>query len=40
VAANQNSNNATLYQRQSDGTLTPLEKDIAIPEGTRVLFTD
>lgn len=40
VAANQNSNNATLYQRQSDGTLTPLEKDIAVPEGTRVLFTD
>ncbi|MCI1929739.1 MAG: lactonase family protein [Lactobacillus delbrueckii] len=40
VAANQNSNNATLYQRQSDGTLTPLEKNIAVPEGTRVLFTD
>ncbi|MFV4923519.1 lactonase family protein [Lactobacillus delbrueckii] len=40
IAANQNSNNATLYQRQSDGTLTPLEKDIAVPEGTRVLFTD
>ena len=40
VAANHNSNNATLYQRQSDGTLTPLEKDIAVPEGTRVLFTD
>lgn len=40
VAANQNSNNATLYQRQSDGTLTPLEKDITVPEGTRVLFTD
>lgn len=40
VAANQNSNNATLYQRQSDGSLTPLEKDIAVPEGTRVLFTD
>lgn len=40
VAANQNSNNATLYQRQSDGTLTPLEKDIAVAEGTRVLFTD
>ncbi|WP_268651641.1 lactonase family protein [Lactobacillus delbrueckii] len=40
VAANQNSNNATLYQQQSDGTLTPLEKDIAVPEGTRVLFTD
>ena len=40
VAANQNSNNATLYQRQSDGTLTPLEKYIAVPEGTRVLFTD
>lgn len=40
VATNQNSNNATLYRRQSDGTLTPLEKDIAVPEGTRVLFTD
>ena len=40
VAANQNSNNATLYQRQSDGSLTPLEKGIAVPEGTRVLFTD
>ncbi|GHV96899.1 isomerase [Lactobacillus nasalidis] len=40
VAANQNTNNATLYERQEDGSLTPLEKDIAVPEGTRVLFTD
>lgn len=40
VAANQNSNNATLYQRASDGTLALLVKDIAVPEGTRVLFTD
>lgn len=41
VAANQNSNNATLYRRNSeDGTLTPLQKDIQVPEGTRVVFTD
>lgn len=41
VAANQNTNNATLYKRNSsDGTLTPLQKDIPVPEGTRVLFED
>lgn len=39
VAANQNTNNATLYLRNSDnGTLSPIQKDIQIPEGTRVLF--
>lgn len=39
--ANQNSDNATLYRRNSeDGTLTPLQKDIQVPQGTRVLFTD
>lgn len=40
VAANQNSNNATLYLRNKQtGALTPIQKDIAVPEGTRVLFT-
>lgn len=40
VAANQNTDNATLYLRNSgNGTLTPIQKDIAVPEGTRVLFT-
>lgn len=40
VAANQNTNNATLYRRNSeDGTLTPIQKDILAPEATRVLFT-
>lgn len=40
VAANQNTDNATLYLRNSDtGTLTPIQKDISVPEGTRVLFT-
>lgn len=39
VAANQNTDNATLYSRNSDsGMLTPLQKDIQVPEGTRVLF--
>lgn len=41
VAANQNTNNATLYIRNAeDGSLTPVSKDIQVPEGTRVLFTD
>lgn len=41
VAANQNTDNATLYLRNAGtGTLTPLQKDISVPEGTRVLFTD
>lgn len=40
VAANQNTNNATLYRRNlEDGTLTPIQKDILAPEATRVLFT-
>lgn len=41
VAANQNTNNATLYARNAaDGSLTPLVKNIQVPEGTRVLFTE
>lgn len=40
VAANQTSNNATLYLRNAkDGSLTPIQKNIAVPEGTRVIFT-
>lgn len=40
VAANQNTNNATLYRRNSeDGILTPIQKNILAPEATRVLFT-
>lgn len=40
VAANQNTDNATLYLRNGgNGTLTPIQKYIAVPEGTRVLFT-
>lgn len=40
VAANQNTDNATLYLRNAGtGTLTPIQKEIAVPEGTRVLFT-
>lgn len=39
VAANQNSNNATLYTRNpKTGALTPIQKDIQVPEGTCVLF--
>lgn len=39
VAANQNTNNATLYKRNTeDGTLTPIQQDIPAPEATRVLF--
>lgn len=41
VVTNQNTNNATLYIRNSsDGNLTPIQKDISVPEGTRVLFAD
>lgn len=40
VAANQNSSNATLYTRNAGtGALTPIQKDIPVPEGTRVIFT-
>ncbi|GFZ26208.1 lactonase family protein [Lactobacillus corticis] len=39
IVANQNSNNATLYRRDAaSGMLTPLQKEVAVPEGTRVLF--
>ncbi|WEV40416.1 lactonase family protein [Lactobacillus sp. ESL0681] len=39
VVANQNTNNATLYERDADnGSLTPLQKDIQVPEGTCVVF--
>lgn len=41
VAANQNTNNATLYRRNAaTGALTPLQKDISAPEATRVLFIE
>lgn len=41
VATNQNSDNATLYKRNAkDGCLTPIQKDIYVPEGTRVLFSE
>lgn len=41
VVANQNTNNATLYRRNSEiGSLTPLQKDISVPEATRVLFEE
>ncbi|MDF7638556.1 lactonase family protein [Lactobacillus sp. ESL0791] len=41
VVANQNTNNATLYTRSAEtGCLTPVQKKIAVPEGTRVLFTE
>lgn len=41
VAANQNSDNATLYIRNADtGCLTPVQKNITVPEGTRVIFED
>lgn len=40
VAANQNTDNATLYLRNGgNGTLTPIQTEIPVPEGTRVLFT-
>ena len=39
VVANQNTNNATLYRRNSEtGNLTPIQKDIPVPKATRVLF--
>ena len=39
VVANQNTDNATLYSRnEEDGSLTPIQKNIPVPEGTRVLF--
>ncbi len=41
VVANQTSNNATLYTRSAKtGCLTPIQTQIPVPEGTRVLFTD
>lgn len=41
VVANQNTNNATLYHRNSEtGNLTPIQKDIPVPEATRVLFEE
>lgn len=41
VVANQNTNNATLYRRNPEtGSLTPLQKDIPVPEATRVLFEE
>lgn len=39
VVTNQNTNNATLYLRNpGNGCLTPIQKDISVPEGTRVEF--
>ncbi|QNQ80740.1 lactonase family protein [Lactobacillus sp. PV034] len=39
VAANQNTNNATLYTRnEKNGTLTPIQKNILAPEATCVQF--
>ncbi|CCI87337.1 lactonase family protein [Lactobacillus gigeriorum] len=41
VATNQNTNNATLYLRdKATGTLVAIQKDITVPEGTRVLFVE
>jgi len=41
VATNQNSDNATLYTRDAEnGCLTPVQKNIFVPEGTRVLFSE
>lgn len=41
VATNQNTDNATLYKRSAkDGCLTPIQKNIYVPEGTRVLFSE
>lgn len=40
IAVNQNTNNATLYLRNKEnGCLTPIQKKISVPEGTRVIFT-
>lgn len=39
VVANQNTNNAALYLRNAQsGSLTPIQKEISVPEGTRVVF--
>ncbi|MGX4763705.1 lactonase family protein [Holzapfeliella sp. JNUCC 72] len=39
IVANQNTDNATLFSRDAQsGRLTLLEKDVAVPEATRVLF--
>lgn len=39
IVANQNSDNATLFNRDTQtGLLTLIEKDVAVPEATRVLF--
>ena len=41
LCANQNTDNATLYQRDSQsGLLTLLQKDITLPEGVCVKFTN
>lgn len=41
VVANQNSDNATLYSRNKvTGKLKMIQKDIYVPEGTRVIFTE
>ena len=41
IAVNQNSDNATLYKRDSQfGTLTPIQKDISVPEATRIIFKE
>lgn len=41
VATNQNTDNATLYTRNAEnGCLTPIQKNIYIPEGTCVLFDE
>lgn len=41
LVANQNSDNATLFSRNSQtGMLSLVQKDIKVPEGTRVIFTD
>lgn len=41
VVANQNTDNATLYTRDNNsGCLTPIQKNISVPEGTCVLFSN
>ncbi|MEJ6348187.1 lactonase family protein [Holzapfeliella sp. He02] len=41
IVANQNSDNATLFNRdEKTGRLSLIEKDVAVPEATRVLFRD
>lgn len=40
IATNQNTDNATLYERNSEmGTLAVVQKDVAVPEGTCVVFS-